>query len=87
MTQEEKIDSLVEVSKKYKIDEPKPYARVEYWDSVSNKTQVVEFGGDDKVSGWEYSGIKSPSRMAWFLLGMAYATLLCWVAIWIWRFK
>jgi hypothetical protein len=82
MEQSEKIDTLIKVAKKYKIDRPKPYAKVEYWDSVNERIQVIEFGGDKEVSGWEYSGVKAPSKLAWFLLGTAWAALIIWMVIW-----
>jgi hypothetical protein len=73
----QKLDKKIEVAEKYKLDRPKPYAKVEY--IHGDRHEVVEFG-EDKPSGCELG------KLAWFLLGMGWASLVSWVTWWFIRF-
>ena len=79
MNQKEKIDTLIGVAKKYKID-MEPYTRIEWLHPRTGRYEVVEFG-DIKESDEKELG-----KLAWFLLGMGWASLVSWVTWWFIRF-
>lgn len=82
MNKREKIDTLIDVAKKYKIDDPGvPYVVVRYWHPNSNTRETVELGGSTKVQHVVVR--REPATLAWFVLGMGYMLLISALLFWV----